>query len=212
MTPTPLTAQAIDFLRPLLWEEDDVLDGLTADLIERGPQIQIAPDEGALLHLLLTIIRAERVLELGTLFGYSAIWMARALPPNGHLDTVELSDVHADAAEGWFRRAGLADRITIVRGAALEVLPKLRGPYDALFIDAVKEEYPAYLEHGLRLVRPGGLILADNGLWGGRIGDPAQTDVGVEGIRRYLRDVASHPRLHSTVVAAGDGLAVSLVK
>src|SRR5262249_34339800 len=149
-----------------------------------------------------------------TLFGYSAIWMARALPPDpvGHLDTVEIEELHASAAETHLREAGLADRVTVHRGAALEVIEGFDGPYDAMFIDAVKTEYPAYLDEGLRLVRPGGLILADNVHWSGRVADPLVTDDGTEALREYLRRIASDARLLSTVISAGDGLAVSVVR
>jgi predicted O-methyltransferase YrrM len=200
------------FLGGLFWTEDDVLRGLVADLRVRGPQIHVGAEQGRALAALLAANGASRVLELGTLFGYSAIWMARALPPDGHLDTVELNPMHADAAEHWVREAGLAGRVTVHRGAALEVARSLDGPYDAVFMDAVKTEYPAYLDEALRMVRPGGLILADNVHWGGAVADPDKQDAGVEGIREYLRRISADPRLLSTVLDAGDGLAVSVVR
>ena len=200
------------FLGELFWREDDVLRGLVEDLRKRGPQIHVGAEQARALGVLLAAGGARRVLELGTLFGYSAIAMARALPPGGRLDTVEIDPVHADAAEHWIREAGLAARVAVHRGAALDVARSLEGPYDALFIDAVKSEYPAYLDEGLRLVRPGGLILADNVHWGGAVADPEQTGEGVEGIREYLRRIAADPRLMSTVLDAGDGLAVSVVR
>lgn len=200
------------YLGELFWQEDDVLRRLVEDLKARGPQIHVGPEEARALGVLLAANGARRVLELGTLFGYSAIWMARALPEDGHLDTVELDPIHADAAEHWIREAGLSDRVTVIRGAALDVARSLDGPYDALFIDAVKTEYPAYLDEGLRLVRPGGLILADNVHWSGSVADPDRHDAGVEAIREYLRRIASDPGLRSTVIDAGDGLAVSVVR
>ena len=200
------------YLGELFWSEDDVLRGLVEDLKRRGPQIHVGAEQGRALAMLLAANGARRVLELGTLFGYSAIWMARALPADGHLDTVELEPMHADAAEQWIRAAGLADQVTVHRGAALDVARSLDGPYDAVFMDAVKTEYPAYLDEALRLVRRGGLIMADNVHWGGAVADPDKRDPGVEGIREYLRRIATDPRLTSTVLDAGDGLAVSVVR
>lgn len=208
--PNPLNA----YLGDLFWTEDTALGGLVADLKERGPQIQVGPQSGRLLQVLLAAVGAHRVVEVGTLFGYSAVWMARSLPPDpvGHLDTIEINDMHADAAEQHLREAGLSDRVTVHRGSALEVITRLDGPYDAFFMDAVKAEYPAYLDQALRLVRPGGLILADNVHWSGRVADPLVTDADTEGLREYLRRIGSDPQLLSTVVAAGDGLAVSVVR
>jgi predicted O-methyltransferase YrrM len=212
MTGTPITPELYQYLADLFWEEDPVLRALTADLEARGPKIQISPDEGRLLGLLVAMVKAERVLEIGTLFGYSGISMARALPPHGHLDTIEKSDLHADAAEHWFAEAGLASKVTVHRGAGLDVLPTLEGLYDVAFFDAVKHEYPMYLDHALRLVRPGGLILADNVLWGGGVADQSVTGGDVEGMREFNSRVASDPRLLSTIVGVGDGLSVSLVR
>ena len=208
---TPVTPQLAGYLGELFWREDEVLRDLLEDLAARGPQIQVGPDEGRLLQLLCRMVGARRVLEVGTLFGYSGIWIARGLPPDGHLDTVEYSPVHADAARGWFARAGLAGSVRLHEGAALEVMARLSGPYDVAFFDARKSEYPAYLDHALRMVRPGGLILADNVLWGGQVADPSVDDEDVRGLREYNRRIAGDPRLQSTIVAVCDGLSVSLV-
>ncbi|HET9051505.1 MAG TPA: O-methyltransferase [Candidatus Dormibacteraeota bacterium] len=207
-TPTRLDA----YLGERFWAEDDVLRRLVEDLRVRGPQIHVGPEQGRALSVLVAASGARRVLELGTLFGYSAIWIARALPPDGHLDTVEIDPMHADAAEHWVTEAGLASRVTVHRGAALEVARSLAGPYDAVFMDAVKTEYPAYLDEALRLVRPRGLVLADNVHRGGAVADPEARDEGAEAIREYLRRCATDPRLLSTVLDAGDGLAVSVVR
>jgi caffeoyl-CoA O-methyltransferase len=200
------------YLGEMFWKEDEVLRGLVEDERKRGPQIHVGAEQGRALAVLVASCGARRVLELGTLFGYSAIWIARALPRDGHLDTVELEPLHADAAEHWIREAGLADRVTVHRGAALEVARSLPGPYDVVFMDAVKTEYPAYLDEALRLVRPGGLILADNVHRGGAVADPDVRDEGAEAIRAYLRRIATDARLLSTVIDAGDGLAVSVVR
>ncbi|MBA3689840.1 MAG: class I SAM-dependent methyltransferase, partial [Actinobacteria bacterium] len=120
------------------WEEDELLRDLREDLERRGPTIQVSAETGRLLATVIAATGATRVLEVGTLFGYSGVWLARALPAHGHLDTLELSDVHADAAEEWFARAGVGDRVTVHRGAALDTLERLQGPYDVVFIDAAK--------------------------------------------------------------------------
>ena len=200
-----------EYLAALFWREDPVLTELLADQRSRAPMIHAGPDQGRVLQILVRSVGARRVIEVGTLFGYSAIWMGRALPPGGRLDTVEFNPVHAEAAQTWAERAGVGDRVTVHRGAALDVLPTLTGPCDVFYMDAVKTEYVDYLDHALRLVRPGGLILADNLHWGGKVADPTVTDADTEGLRAYLRRIATEPRLDSTVLNAGDGLGLSLV-
>jgi predicted O-methyltransferase YrrM len=192
------------------WEEDDLLRDLREDLQRRGPTIQVSAETGRLLAVLVAAVDAHRVLEVGTLFGYSGVWIARALPPDGRLDTLELSDVHADAAEGWFVRAGLDDRVTVRRGPALETLAALDGPFDAMFLDAAKAEYVQYTEHAARLLRPGGLLLADNAIWSGRIADPDVSDDDTEGIRSFLDLIAGDPTWDASVLPVGDGVAVAV--
>ena len=130
------------YLSERYWSEDDLLREVRADIEQRGPTIQVSAEAGRLLALLVRAAGAKRVLEIGTLFGYSGIWMARELPPGGHMDTIEIEEMHAEAAEHWFERAGLADRVTVHRGAGLDVLATLPGPYDVAFIDADKRTYP----------------------------------------------------------------------
>lgn len=204
-------AELEEYLAGLFWREDPLLQQLLDDQRSRAPMIHAGPDQGRVLQLLVRTVGARRVVELGSLFGYSAAWMARGLPDDGHLDTVEFNPVHARAAEDWLARAGLGARVTVHRGAALDVLPSLQPPYDVMYMDAVKHEYCDYLDHGLRLVRPGGLILADNLHWGGKVADPSVTDADTEGLRAYLRRIATDSRVMSTVLTAGDGLGVSLV-
>ena len=198
------------YLRARHWQEDGLLRELREDLERRGPTIQVSVETGRLLAVWTAAIGARRVLEVGTLFGYSGVWIARALPSDGSLDTLELSDVHADAAEEWFAGAGLTDRVTVRRGAALTTLPRLEGPYDMVFLDAVKAEYVDYARHATRLLRTGGSLVADNAIWSGRIADPAVTDDDTEGIRRFHEHIAEDPAWDATVLPVGDGVAVAV--
>src|ERR1700709_815092 len=157
------------YLSERYWAEDDLLREVRADIAARGPQIQVSAEAGRLLALLVRAAGAKRVLEVGTLFGYSGIWMARELPEGGHLDTIEIVKLHADAAEHWFERAGLADKVTVHRGAGADVLATLEGPYDVAFIDADKTGYPAYARMAFERLRPGGIVIADNMIRRGRI-------------------------------------------
>ena len=199
-----------NYLQMRYWAEDDLLRELREDLERRGPTIQVNAETGRLLATLVAVSGARRVLEIGTLFGYSAVWIARALPPGGSLDTLELSDVHADAAESWFERAGLAETVTVRRGPALSTLAQLDEPYDAVFLDAVKAEYVEYAGHAARLLSAGGLLLADNAIWSGRVADPARTDADTEGLRRFHELIAHDRAWTSTVLPVGDGVAVAV--
>jgi caffeoyl-CoA O-methyltransferase len=206
------TQAALDaYLAGRFWAEDQLLKDLRADIAARAPRINISPEAGAALATLVHAVRATRVLEVGTLFGYSGTWLARALPEGGHLDTLELSPVHAEAARQWFDRAGLDGKVTVHLGDAGETLATLAGPYDMVFIDADKEGYPSYLDHALRLVRPGGLILADNIHQRGRLAAAAQDDGSVRAIQAYVERIATDPRLQSTVLPLGDGLSLTVV-
>ena len=187
------------------WQEDDLLRELREDLEARGPAIRVSPETGRLLAICRGL-GARRVLEVGTLFGYSGVWIARALPSDGSLDTLELSDVHADAAEEWFARAGVADRVTVRRGARAHHAPPARGPYDMVFLDAAKAEYVDYAEQAARLLRAGGSPLADNAIWSGRIADPAVR--AHRGIRRFHELIAEDRAWDSTVLPVGVGVAV----
>jgi caffeoyl-CoA O-methyltransferase len=197
------------YLSQHYWSEDDVLREVRADIAERGPQIQVSAEAGRLLALLVRLAGATRVLELGTLFGYSGIWMARELPPGGRLDTVERETLHADAAEHWFERAGLADRVTVHRGAALDVIATLPGPYDVAFIDADKATYPEYARLSLERLRPGGLVIADNAIRRGRI-TQAGIDADMDGVREMHDLLGGDDSLVATTVPVGDGLALAV--
>ena len=202
-----------EYITSLFARDDDVLAALREAADREGlPPISIGAVTGRLLQVLLAAVRAERVLEVGTLGGYSAIWMARALPRSGRLVTIEIDERHADFARRYFTRAGLDDRIEVRVGRALDVLPAFDGErFDVVFLDADKEPLPTYLDWSLRLLRPGGLLIADNALWGGRVLDPTTEDEGTRGIREFNRRLATDERLRGTIIPVGDGLAVAVV-
>ena len=198
-----------DYLSSRYWTEDELLLEVKADIAERGPQIQVSAEAGRLLSLLVRAAGAKRVLEVGTLFGYSGIWMARELPADGRLDTIEIEKLHADAAEHWFERAGLADRVTVHRGAGLDVLATLPGPYDVAFIDADKATYPEYVRQSLEKLRPGGMVIADHAIRRGRIAQPGG-DADLDGTRGMHDLLAADSSLVATTVPVGDGLAIAV--
>jgi predicted O-methyltransferase YrrM len=202
------------YLSALFAPEDDLLLALREEADRTGlPPIAISADEGRLLQVLLAAIGARRVLEVGTLGGYSTIWMARALPADGSVLSLEIDPVHAEFARRYLRRAGLESRVEVRVGRALELLPALDGErFDAIFIDADKEPLPTYLDWALRLVRPGGLILADNALWGGRVVDPQADDEKTLAVREFNRRFATDPRIAGIVVPTHDGVAIGVVK
>lgn len=202
-----------DYISSLFAREDELLISLREDADRSGlPPISISPDEGRLLQVLLRAIGARRVLEVGTLGGYSAIWMARALPADGELLSIEIDPDHAEFANRYIARAGLNTRVRVRVGRALEVLPSLDGErFDAVFLDADKEPLPTYLEWALRLVRPGGLIMADNALWGGKVIDPKIDDDATRAVREFNRRFATEPRITGIVVPTHDGVAVGIV-
>jgi predicted O-methyltransferase YrrM len=172
------------------------------------------PDLGRLLEVLVAATGGRAVLEVGTFVGTSSGWMARALAPGGHIDTLEADEARADRAEAFFRDAGIADRVTVHRGPAAETLPGLAdGAYDLCYIDADKVGYPVYLEHAVRLVRPGGLILADNVLSSGRVALPEdEQDERSRALVAFTRAAMDHPRLRTTVLTVGDGVTLSAVR
>lgn len=211
---TALKEDLIQYVRDLYAAEDEVLQFIREDSAAEGlPQIHINPEDGRLMQILLSTIGAQRVVEIGTLAGYSGVWIARTLPEEGRLITLEKDPEHADFARRSFERAGVADRVEIRLGSALDTLRKLvpEGPFDAVFIDANKDHYPRYLEWSIANIRPGGLIMAHNAFWSGRIIDPTQQDASqVLAIRFFNHQLADHPRLLGMIIPMGDGLAVAL--
>jgi caffeoyl-CoA O-methyltransferase len=203
-----------DYISALFAPEDELLVSLREEADRTGlPPISVSADEGRLLQVLLASIGARRVLEVGTLGGYSAIWMARALPADGELVSIEIEPRHAEFARRYIERAGLSDRIEIRVGRALDVLPSLDGEqFDAVFIDADKEPMPTYFEWAVRLLRPGGLVIADNALWGGKVFDDAENDEKTKAVREFNRRMASDPRILSILVPTHDGVAIGVIR
>lgn len=168
------------------------------------------PEVGRLLSLLTHVTGGTRVLEVGTFVGISALWMATSLAPGGQLDTLEISEEHADTAERTLRRAGLASRVSIHRGAALTTLAHLpEQAYDLAYLDALKREYPLYLDHCLRLLRPGGIVVADNVFLDGRTADEGAQDADVLGMRAFVATCLEDPRLVASVLPLADGILVA---
>ncbi|UCC75185.1 MAG: class I SAM-dependent methyltransferase [Gemmatimonadota bacterium] len=202
------------YVAELFAPEDEILAELRLAIRRAGlPEIQISADEGKLLQVLLQAIGARLVIELGTLGGYSAIWMARALPSDGRLITIEKEADRAELARDFIARAGLAERVEVRVGDALPLLEQLaaEGPFDAAFIDADKAGYPSYLEWCAGNVRSGGLVIADNAFKGGRVLEGDTQDPGVIGIQEFNRRVARDARFTSIVVPTRDGVAIALV-
>jgi caffeoyl-CoA O-methyltransferase len=197
------------YLSERYWSEDDLLREVRADTAKRGPSIQVSAEAGHLLALLVRSLGATRILEVGTLFGYSGIWMARELPPDGRLDTIEIEQLHADAAEHWFERAGLSDRVVVHRGAGVDVLQTLPGPYDIAFVDANKNDYPQYTRLALERLRPGGMLIADNAIRGGRIVESG-AGADIDGIRAMHDLLAEDSGLIATTLPVGDGMAIAV--
>lgn len=219
---TPDLFPAVDrFLAALLVGPDGALDAALADSDAAGlPAIAVAPTHGKLLHLLARLSGARTILEVGTLGGYSAIWLARALPPGGRLVTLEADPKHADIARANLARAGLCDIVELRLGLAQDTLPQLaaegRGPFDLIFIDADKPNNPLYFDWALRLSRPGTLILVDNVVREGAVIDADSADPRVQGSRRLLERLAAEPRVCATAiqtvgVKGHDGLALAVV-
>lgn len=213
---------AVDrYLTDLLVPADAALDAaLEASAAADLPAINVAPNQGKLLHLLARIQGARTILEIGTLGGYSTIWLARALPPGGRLITLESNPKHAEVARANLHRAGLADVVDVRLGRALETLPALaaegRGPFDLIFIDADKPSNPDYFVWALKLSRRGSVIVVDNVVRKGAVADPESADPNVQGARRLAELLAVEPRVSATAIQTVgskgyDGFAIALV-
>ncbi|MEY8745274.1 O-methyltransferase [Paenibacillus tundrae] len=197
--------QVDQYLNERLIPADPLLEqALNRNTVAGLPAHDVTPNQGKFLQLLLQIQGATRVLEIGTLGGYSTIWMARALPDQGRIVTLEADPHHAEIARHNLSHAGLIDKVDLRVGAALTTLPDIqeeyREPFDFIFIDADKPSNPDYLRWALRLARPGSLIVGDNIVRDGEVTNPNSTDERVKGVRTFLDMVANHPKLEATAL------------
>ena len=210
-----------DFVAGLLAPQDEGLEAAVAASREAGlPEIQVSPPQARLLSILARSIGARTVLEFGTLGGYSTIWLARALGPDGRLITLEASPDYAGVASASIARAGLGDIVDVRVGPALETLPALEAegawPYDLVFIDADKVHTPDYFAWSLERTRPGGLIVADNVVRGGTLAEVGSGDETIEAQRRLHEMIAADPRVEATTIQTVgskgyDGFTIALV-
>lgn len=204
---TIVTARHFEYLAARTTREDDFLRDLKRAATDADiPAIWISPEQAALMQILLKLCGAREVIEIGTLAGYSAIAMARALPVNGRVRTIEISKAHADFAESWFARSDVAGRIELHRGRGTDVLPTFADDSaDAVFIDADKSGYVAYLDECLRIVRRGGLFMVDNAFAFGQLFDENPTDREAPAVKAFNEHMAAEKRLQSIIVPIGDG-------
>ncbi|MGE6377916.1 O-methyltransferase [Peribacillus muralis] len=201
---------------------DHIMNSILKANEEAGlPAIDVSPNQGKFLHLLAKLCGAKSILEIGTLGGYSSVWLARALPEDGRLITLEYEEKHAKVAEANIKKAGVADKISIIVGAALDTLPKLKEQgltsFDLIFIDADKVNNPEYLRWALKLSRPGTVIITDNVIRDGKVLDPDSEDPNVKGIRTFVDQLSADPRIDSTVMQTVgmkgyDGFVIGRVK
>lgn len=203
------------YLRDTFGSQDDHLEGLMARAVERGlPDIAVSADVGRLLRMLTSMTRGRLAIEVGTLAGYSAIWIARGLQVGGRLITIESNDAHADFAQGEFQKAGVVDRVEQRRGFGIEVLKALAdelepGSVDVLFLDAVKTEYPAYFRIARPLVASGGLVIADNVLGSSRWWIDHEGDENREAADELNRTLAADPEFEAVAVPLREGVLIA---
>ena len=209
------------YLDRLFAPEDEVLCNVKQQMAANNlPPISISPHVGKLLALLAGLINAERILEIGTLGGYSTIWLARALPDSGSLVSLELDPKNAEIARNNIRMAGLDSKVSIHIGNALDMIDTLSGSFDFIFLDADKPHYPDYLEPMIKLCRHGGIISVDNLIRRGKTVNPSPTDAQAKAIAEFNQRIAEHPNLESVVIPTLvgyiggdlDGLSISRVK
>jgi len=217
LKPTPQDVDA--FLDRTVVGDDPVLSAaLEASNAAGLPRIAVSVQQGRFLSLLAGVMRARRILEIGTLGGFSSIWLARGAGPEGRVLTLEYEPKHAEVARANLQRAGVGDRVQVVVGAALDTLPTLTGgPFDLVFIDADKENYVAYLEWAIKLTSPGSVIVVDNVIRDGQILQPESDDLKVAATRQTLQLMGEHARLDTAVIRTvgakhWDGFALALVK
>lgn len=205
---TAVTGEHFDYIAERTQQDDAFLRELKDAAAKAGlPAIWIAPEEASYLQIVLRSAKAREVVEVGTLAGYSAIAMARALPEGGRVRTIEFEAKHADFAEAWAGRSDVASKVKVLRGDGREVLKSIESDSaDAMFIDADKAGYETYFREALRIVRKGGLILCDNALAFGHVLDRDSDDASVRHIQRFNEIVPKEPRVQAVLVPIGDGV------
>ncbi len=206
-----MTQRLHSYVDELFVREDSLLALVREQTVKHGlPAINLQPYEGRMMQLLVMMSAARKVVEIGTLAGYSGIWIARGLAADGKLITVEKSGKHAALARDHFQRAGLSDRVTLLQGDGRQILQKLAAdaPFDLLFIDADKVSYPHYLDWAAENLRIGGAVMAHNAFWGGQIFSPQTEDD--HGLVAFNQSLADHPAFESTIIEIGDGLALGV--
>ena len=216
-----LFAAVDEYINDLFAPEDPALIAAKDTIAQSGiPDASVSASQGSFLQLMSRLVRATRILELGTFAGYSTIWLARGLAENGKLITIEANPIHAELAKANLKRAGLTDRVDLRIGKGLDRLPELEtesaGPFDLVFIDADKPPYTEYFQWALRLSRPGTLLIFDNVVREGKVLDPSSDDPAVQGVRRLNQALATEPRVSATILAnvgikKYDGMAIALV-
>lgn len=207
-------ASLSDYGEKLFGGEDPTLRAMREAADREGlPAIQVSAELGRVLQLMIKVSSAKSVLEIGSLFGYSSVLMARALPPDGRVVSLEVNPKHAAIARQNLEQAGVSDKVEVREGAAIDTLQSLVGPFDVVFIDADKESYPQYLDAALRLTRPGSVIIADNVWRGGAVTDPH--DETTRAMAEFNHRIGSDSRLFSTLIShrdCGDAASVSYVQ
>ena len=212
-----LWSKVDDYLADTLVKPDAALEAALEESDKAGlPQISVSATHGKLLWVLAKLVNAKRILEVGTLGGYSTIWLARALPKDGKLVSLELVEKHAQVARGNLKRAGLEKVAEVRVGRALDLLPQVEGPIDLSFIDADKSNNAEYFSWALKLSRPGSVIVVDNVVREGKVIDAKSRDASVQGVRRLNELIAGEPRVSVTAIQTVgskgyDGFAVALV-
>lgn len=207
---------SLKYIHKLYAQEDDLLSSIVTELEQRNIAIQVGAEEGRLLQLLIALHQVKTIVEIGTLAGYSTIWMARALPDGGHIYTINKDPEHVKMAGSFFSQCECAGRITQLAGDAHIVLPELAGkaPFDMVFIDADKIGYPAYLDWAEQNIRTGGLIVADNSLLGGAVAEdspPAGMPVTRwKNMRIFNERLADKSKYNASIIPTKEGLSVAI--